>query len=442
VGLGILALVVTAGGLLCWTFFGPSVSDLTYVPGDGEVVAFVRVADLWKTDTVQNALQRARERDPTLPDPGGQLQEWLGLPPAEIERLILVAADTDKDLFWVLVSTSSPYDRNRVAGALKEPFPYHHEGKEFLLGTLRQDLLLGTFRNGQGIAVHYAGKQLLLVGSPAGVKYALNYAAGNRSKGPIDEGTQRAKEKHPIVLSFGAPLEQPLKVASRMRGLFPSDSKALLAAVSGTLVLDFGPKIELEAELKFSNSAEALAGRTNIERLIALGKTGISNLRLKMAGPEGLKLADPFESALDSLRLKLHEDTLTLEARVDADALARGLALLAPTIRKILLGSSTGATRQQRNLERIGQALLAHAPCPTTSVIPSPESSSPLLRPQRAGDGDEPAPSARGGRSPCVWNSRYRYGHRTVAPCRSTERGTRPGDRPGDSGCRADARRT
>src|SRR5262249_49764855 len=142
-----------------------------------------------------------------------------------------------------------------------------------------------------------AGKQLLLAGSVDGVKQALNYAGGNKSKGPIDEGAQRAREKHPIVIAFGAPLKQTLPGPGRLRRLLSIDSQALLSARSGTVVLDLERTIDLEANLKFDNTTTATAGRANVGDLVGAGKSGVALLRLKAFGQEGLRLSDPLETA-------------------------------------------------------------------------------------------------------------------------------------------------
>jgi hypothetical protein len=118
----------------------PHLSGLRYLPADTNLIAAIHVADLLKSATGRNLLDR--------PGPFTQLEQWIGLPLPEIDHVVLGLKVDDRLLprLIVVVETLRPFSKKELKEKLKgsrfrDPeairFPSDHS---FIMGLTSDDL--------------------------------------------------------------------------------------------------------------------------------------------------------------------------------------------------------------------------------------------------------------------------------------------------------------
>src|SRR5262249_24533062 len=180
---GVVGLIVVVV-LLMWLFGGGGGALTAWVPGDGEHFQSVRLADLWKSPTVQAALKKNQEMRGRGSNVEEQLENEVGLKPSEIDRLTTVRySGTER---WTVVEAVSSYDEAKMRDKLTDGKELSHENKKYYKcksGTLY---------------VHFASSSLFVMGPEAGVKKALSTSA-NRTSGALDEGLAMLSSSRQVV---------------------------------------------------------------------------------------------------------------------------------------------------------------------------------------------------------------------------------------------------
>jgi hypothetical protein len=153
---------------------GPEVTDLRLLPGDAQVVATVRSAELYGMPAARDALEKARKSNPKQIDPAARLERDVGLKPDEVDLLHAVVRDADRKTAWVVAKTLQPLDREKILGKVAGHKAAYHAKRRYYLGKTGE---------GDPIAVHFAGPKVLVVSNEAGMKLAMEQASAK----PADE---------------------------------------------------------------------------------------------------------------------------------------------------------------------------------------------------------------------------------------------------------------
>jgi hypothetical protein len=234
-------------------------ADLALIPGDAFAFVSVRVADLWN-DAGTKALrtQFAKEH----PDDYKAIIESVSVPPQEIERLSFVITKTPGPndpgpVVAVLVTTTKPYDRNKV---LKDLLPeakeekrkgktYFVQGEAAVYPVDATTFLMGRTDTVDGVM------DSTVKGSASVLAPALTLAAG----------------KHPVVGAM-----RPAALLDTIGNMIPPEVetfKPLLEAQAAYGHVDFGKEAKLEAHVVYASEDETKGGMTAAKGLVALIQT-------------------------------------------------------------------------------------------------------------------------------------------------------------------------
>jgi hypothetical protein len=155
---------------------GPEVGDLALLPADAQMVATIRMAELYKMPAARDAFEQVRQRDPNKEDPAARMERETGLKPDEIERLHIVGFDVDKQSGWVVARTLAPIDRNKVLDKLAGRIDLRHVERRYYVGKTGA---------GADVAIHFAGPNVLVLANEEGMKKAMEQAAKPVTEGPL-----------------------------------------------------------------------------------------------------------------------------------------------------------------------------------------------------------------------------------------------------------------
>ncbi len=339
IGGGVLGLLLI-GGLLWWLLSGGggAGSLAMFVPGDGQAFASIRVADLWKAAQVQQALAEINKQ-PGAKDPAAEMEKETGLKPSEIERLTVVAGDSEGRTGWGVVETLVPIDEAKIRGRMKNAQELTAEGRKYVKGDLE---------NQRNFCVHFAGPRMMVVGPEEGVKKALATAA-KRNKGDLDDGLALLSPSRHVVVGFTIPAKMMQDARQNLGGNpFAKPYLSLTEAQAGTVVMNLGQNLDLDTSIRFPDDPKAQSAKTALTQGLALAQLGLGALKLDKAASEALS------KALDSIKIDAAGGRLTVKASADM-----GPAVMTNFLPMLggLGGGLGGSSELQNNFKQI---LIAH----------------------------------------------------------------------------------
>lgn len=248
-------------------------ADLALVPPDAQGFVTLRVADVWKLDATQRSWQNLKKQGLLMgEDPLALLEKQTGLTPADIDRVTVAVVDGEKTILWVILATNKPYDRDKVLKAETNPQEVKHEGRSYFAG---QSM------GGTRTAYHFADKQLLVLGPEDGVKRCLTFAASKKVPGPLTDAIKQAAGKRHLVGGFNVPQDKAQKAKSQMTGM-AQPFQVLLDLQSGTLAMDFGDTLVLDATLKYPSDAKAQEAKKAVDQGKTLAELALPQLEEQM----------------------------------------------------------------------------------------------------------------------------------------------------------------
>jgi hypothetical protein len=258
--IGLLALLLAAGGTgVAWWLThregvgfvpekdGPEVTDVQLIPADAQGFATIRVAELWGMPEVRGTIEAGRQESPNQEDPIARMERETGLTPDEVERLHVVSIDAPRRRGWVVGRTVKPPNRERILSRLKDRIEQWHEGRRYYLGKTEQ---------GQEVAVHFGGPQLLVVSNEEGMKLCMEQAGKPAATGPLTPVIALLEGKSQVVLGVNPKgrLQETLKKQESLKELGDIRLLRVTADIGKEAALDVRATTADEAAAKSLNA--------------------------------------------------------------------------------------------------------------------------------------------------------------------------------------------
>jgi hypothetical protein len=331
-----IVLILTLGGLLLfggggfgvWYLFlrGGPVSDLAYIPPDAKGFMTVRMADVWKLDTMQK-LVRFLAMQAQGNDPISELQRNIGLAAADIERLSFVIQDFEPSVGWMVVLTTKPYDRKAILANLGNNVKeVKHEGRTYHLGKIESadgagmpappgmgppGIFGGAAERFRESAVYFASPRVMIFSDDNGMQRCLAAVARKNATGSLTDAIQQAGGKLYLFSTFTVnPAAQQKMNAAGM--FFPPALKALglmslLEFTGGTIVSNtVGDPGFLDFKLAYGGPDKAAKAKKGLVMLKEWGQREMPPLKPLLDGTT-------IDASGNDVKVRITLDSKTLE---------------------------------------------------------------------------------------------------------------------------------
>src|SRR5262245_6686650 len=346
--------------------------ELSFVPNDSFAFAHVRLADLWKNDTLKDVraiLEKAGSKAIEAFD------KRFTPAPSTVERLTLYMPPPNFDAgrpefdFVFLLAVNKPFDRDKFLKQLGKTATRKGRGGEFVVD------------EEEAIAVRFVDNRSLAFGTIPGIQHMVDNAPP-KTAGPLTPALELAAGPRPIVaaLNVSAIPKELLDEGIRETGL-PEPLHPLFKAQAVTLSLDLDGNGHVYAQVNYSDGSTADAAERAVGIATEIARTLIAETRKQLsdtvfAGGKEAKIEDLPESAVSLLglgALQHAEDILnTKPVKRSGDALTATIPLpphfksvfgtvavagsmMAPAVGK--LKDSATRAKSANNLKQIGLAL-------------------------------------------------------------------------------------
>jgi hypothetical protein len=310
-GSGALLVLVLGVCLIAWLFGGGGGAGALaqWVPGDAEGFVSVRVADVWKTEQVKEALAELK-KEAGAPDFEAEMDKAVGLKPADIDRVTFVARESESEIYWVVVETVSAYDEAKLRKKIEGAEDLTHQGKKYVRGRIKGEP--------KEVCVHFAGPRLLVLGTEKGVQRALGLPS-TRAPGPMDDGLNLLSTSRHVVNCFTIPGK------GKKAGL-PPKFAPLAEAKSVTATISVGAKTDVELTGRYADNARAEAAKKAAEEGLDIAKAGLTFLRAQES-PDTKPLLDVADKFLKSVTVNQSGSTVFAkgQAEISGSAIMKAL---------------------------------------------------------------------------------------------------------------------
>jgi hypothetical protein len=308
-------LLAGGGGVGAWLLLrGGTAADLALVPGNAQGFVTIRVADLWKTDLAQKAVQQGKQQAGGK-DFVAEMQKETGMGPADIERATFVLMDTKSpnNAFGILLA-SKPYDRAKLLGP--SPQEKKHQNKAYQVVS----------KGGEPFACYFASSKVLVVGPEQGVLSCLGALGGNKAGGPLDGALKTAAGTHHIVGAF-TPRPDLVETARAEMKKNPivAPYQGLLDVQCATAVLDLGNKLNLDVALAYPTDAKAAEAKKALDGLTGMLPGFMGMLKSALG-----KAYDPLEASVKGIKVEQQGTVVSVHYSIDMTPLVDNLSKMVP----------------------------------------------------------------------------------------------------------------
>jgi hypothetical protein len=353
------------------------------VPPQAFGFIFLDLAALRKSPAAQPLRERAaRDLDQAFQP----LQEWLGVAPSEVERVVLFLLRSEKDGTLsdpvVIVTTTGDVPRDKILAALLPPKP-----RRLTDGDVTYHTADATQRPGKN-AVSFVNDRTFVLAPPAEMKRVLRRPSRSDAPGPWTSVLKQGAEKHLIVAGLYPPEflqkwigDEFLKEEPALRPLLSAHGATLTMDVSPhartriALNVEFPPQVPVRESQQAIKAALALLYRKLKPFLATLAKSDVT-----LTGQ--LRWLNDCVAALDNPHVEMQEGTVRATLQIE-----RTPATLVAQASSSVLGStlavrsSSERTVSRNNLKSLALAMLnyeaTHGRLPPQSI--RGKDSTPLL---------------------------------------------------------------
>lgn len=311
--------------------------DLAHVPGDALAFCSVRLGELWGHSGLRPVIDDFAKEKPAAVK---QLEQLIGVEPAEIERITFFVRDIGPAMaFSTVAKTVKPYDRKKVLATLGKT------AREIK----RKDRTYYTGGDSQR-AVYLIDERTFALGPTADVEAALDTGMA-ATGGPLAEALRVAAGGHSLVAGFA-----PTKINEVVGDQVPAGMemvRPLLLARVASLALDAGVKLKADVRMTFSGDAEAKEGARALKSGLETLGSGLKPALLGMYGPEGSDLLTRLTNTLKGAKVEVRSKEIHAELTPEASVKEVGDALLEGTTK------ARTAARRGQAINKLKQIALA-----------------------------------------------------------------------------------
>lgn len=314
---GVAVVLLLGGGVVTAVWMlkggGSSMSEQAFIPPDGVFFASVQVQELSKNEVFRKAIQASGEEDPF-----NAASAELGMSLADVDRITLVIAEQGQNEPWVVMSTLKPYDRKAAVKDLQNPQTINHEGKSFQVGKMTRRANRPGRAGPDTLAVFFAGpKVLFMTTDEASMKKGLTMALRKSATGPLADAIKQVGGPRHLFGAFHLP-PRALEDLKRTRAQMPPPMNLagpMLDLTGGTMAMDFGDKLVVDANLKYADEARAKAAKGAFDTVKGTAALAL----LPMVPDKGAQ--DALRDALSNLNGQQSGSELAVKLQVASKAL-------------------------------------------------------------------------------------------------------------------------
>jgi hypothetical protein len=327
--LSAVAVLLLAGGVLLWWFLWGNRpdADLVYVPTDAQGFVSVRVADLWKSDALQKAVQ-----DDDVKKLAEQTKDLFGLGPADVERATFVVNDMEKEEMWAIFLTAKAYKKDDLLGKIEKV-----AGAKPEAATAKDKTYYKV--PGKDTALYFPNDRVIVVIHSKAVERFLEVTPRKKKDGALAPALKQvASGKHHLVLGNGKAADNPM--IKQMRANPPEGAAPFLVLMdqqSSVFTASLGKELKVEWALTLPDANKAKEAKEALDALKVAGKAGLDVVKKRMDRDEDAKKAiDSAELGLKNLEVvqKGSEVRASTQVVLDADWIAKGARLASQDLLK------------------------------------------------------------------------------------------------------------
>ena len=321
-GVAVLLLAGSGGSLAWWILRGATpatTQDLAYVPADVQGFVSVRVADLWKSEALQKAVQ-----DEDVQKLAEQTKKHFGLGPADVERLTFAISDLEKREFILVLLTTEAYQKDDLVRKIEKS-----AGVKLEEATARDKTYYTV--PGHDTALYFPQVRVIVVLDPKSIDHFLEVTPRQKDGRLAPALKQVASGKHHLVIDDGNLADNPLLTQLRANPLVgAAPFRVLLEARSSVTTASLGKDLQVDWASTFSDSDRAKEAKEVVDGVKFLAKMGISVIKAQQRqfgwNEDVGKALDTVEKGVNNLKVVQtgKEVRASTKVAIDPNWLAEG----------------------------------------------------------------------------------------------------------------------
>ena len=174
--------------------------------------------------------------------------------------------------------------------------------------------------------------RVFVIGPKRGVQACLDHLANPRTEGPLKAAIKEASGTHHLVFAV-APTGNVSELARKGLPEAVRSAAPLFDCQSFTLTGDLNTALDLEVTFTFGDAAKATEGKSAVDALKgqAIKKLAKARKALTLKDPKAKEMFDQLEAALSETKVEQKKDTVVVQIKGDASAIAASLSALLGT---------------------------------------------------------------------------------------------------------------